>query len=159
MAYAAPIAFNVHGFAGSFVGDEGYTDEEMKLVNESRKILELPDLRVSVHCARVPVVSGHSEALWVETTEPIAPEAFRALLEEAPGVVVVDEPATSSFPTALDATGSDDVFVGRIRRDLGDPRTLAFWVVGDNLRKGAATNTVQIAELLVRDGLLTPAGV
>jgi aspartate-semialdehyde dehydrogenase len=158
-AYPRQIAFNVHGFAGSFVGDDGYTDEELKLINESRKILELPDLRVSPHCARVPVVYGHSEAIWVETTREISPEAFRELLEEAPGVVVVDEPESFTFPSPITAAGADDVFVGRIRRDLGDPRSLAFWVVGDNLRKGAATNTVQIAEILVRDGLLTRAGV
>jgi aspartate-semialdehyde dehydrogenase len=157
--YPKQIAFNVLGFAGSFVGDDGYTDEELKLVNETRKILELPDLRVSPHCSRVPVVYGHSEAVWVETKDELSPAAFRDLLAEAPGVVVADDPATFTFPTAITAAGSDDVFVGRIRRDLGDPRTLAFWVVGDNLRKGAATNTVQIAEILVRDGLLTRTSV
>jgi aspartate-semialdehyde dehydrogenase len=157
--YPKQIAFNVLGFAGSFVGDDGYTDEELKLVNETRKILELPDLRVSPHCSRVPVVYGHSEAVWVETKDELSPAAFRDLLAEAPGVVDADDPATFTFPTAITAAGSDDVFVGRIRRDLGDPRTLAFWVVGDNLRKGAATNTVQIAEILVRDGLLTRTSV
>ena len=157
--YPRQIAFNVLGFAGNFVGDEGYTDEELKLVDESRKILELPDLRVSVHCSRVPVIYGHSEAVWAETKEELSASAFRTLLEDAPGVIVSDEPDSFSFPSAIAAAGIDDVFVGRIRRDIGDPRTLAFWVVGDNLRKGAATNTVQIAELLVRGGLLARAEV
>ena len=155
--YAHPIAFNALPAAGSFVGDDGYTDEELKLVNESRKILELPDLRVSATCVRVPVVTGHSEAVWVETREPLSPDALRSLLADAPGVVVVDDPARHAYPTALQAAGSDEVYVGRIRRDLGAPNGLAFWVVSDNLRKGAATNAVQIAELLVRERLLAPA--
>jgi aspartate-semialdehyde dehydrogenase len=153
--YPRPIAFNVLPMAGAFAGEDGYTDEELKLVNESRKILELPDLRVSATCVRVPVVTGHSEAVWVETREPLGPEALRELLADAPGVVVHDDPGSHVYPTPLEAAGSDEVYVGRIRRDLGAPNGLAFWVVSDNLRKGAATNTVQIAELLVRDGLLT----
>jgi aspartate-semialdehyde dehydrogenase len=157
--YPHPIAFNVLPMAGAFAGDDGYTDEELKLVNESRKILELPDLRVSATCVRVPVVTGHSEAVWVETREPLAPDALRDLLADAPGVVVCDDPSAHVYPTPLAAAGSDEVFVGRIRRDLGVPNGLAFWVVSDNLRKGAATNTVQIAELLVRDGLLTRSSV
>jgi aspartate-semialdehyde dehydrogenase len=152
--YPHPIAFNALPVAGSFAGDDGYTDEELKLVYESRKILSVPDLRVSAMCVRVPVVSGHSEAVWVETREPLGPGDARALLREAPGVVVVDDPANNGYPTALQAAGTDDVYVGRIRRDLGVPNGLAFWVVSDNLRKGAATNAVQIAEILVRDGLL-----
>jgi aspartate-semialdehyde dehydrogenase len=153
--YPHRIAFNVIPMAGSFSGDDGYTDEELKLVNESRKILAVPDLRVSATCVRVPVVTGHSEAVWVETREPLAPEQLRDLLMEREGIVVVDDPAQHGYPTPLAAAGSDDVFVGRIRRDLGQDNGLAFWVVSDNLRKGAATNAVQIAELLVRDGLLT----
>ena len=152
--YPHPIAFNVLPMAGAFAGDDGYTDEELKLVNESRKILELPELRVSATCVRVPVVTGHSEAVWVETREPLSPDALRDLLADAPGVVVRDEPSAHVYPTPLAAAGSDEVYVGRIRRDLGVPNGLAFWVVSDNLRKGAATNTVQIAELLVREGLL-----
>ncbi len=147
--YPHPIAFNVLPVAGSFSGEDGYTDEELKLVHESRKILSLPDLRVSVMCVRVPVVSGHSEAVWVETRERLSPDDARALLREAPGVVVVDDPANGRYPTALQAAGTDDVYVGRIRRDLGVPNGLAFWVVSDNLRKGAATNAIQIAELLL----------
>lgn len=146
--YPQPIAFNALPVAGSFSGPDGYTDEELKLVHESRKILSLPELRVSVMCVRVPVVSGHSEAVWVETRDPLSADDVRALLREAPGVVVVDDPANSLYPTARTAAGTDAVYVGRIRRDLGVPNGLAFWVVSDNLRKGAATNAVQIAELL-----------
>jgi aspartate-semialdehyde dehydrogenase len=152
--YPHPIAFNAIPVAGSFAGDDGYTDEELKLVNESRKILELPDLRVSATCVRVPVVTSHSEAVWVQTRAPLAPDELRELLAGEPGVEVVDDPAGHAYPTALQAAGSDAVYVGRIRRDLGTENGLAFWVVSDNLRKGAATNAVQIAELLVRDGLL-----
>ena len=152
--YPHRIAFNVFP-AGTFTGDDGYTDEELKLVFETRKILSAPDLRVSVSCVRVPVVTGHSEAVWIETTRPMSPDELRDLLMEREGIVVVDDPASHAYPTPLDAAGSDDVFVGRIRRDLGCENGLALWVVSDNLRKGAATNAVQIAELLVRDGLLT----
>jgi aspartate-semialdehyde dehydrogenase len=152
--YPHPIAFNVIP-AGAFTGDDGYTDEELKLVNETRKILSAPNLRVSATCARVPVVTSHSEAVWVETREPLAPGDLRDLLASRPGITVLDDPATHTYPTAIAAAGSDDVFVGRIRRDLGCENGLAFWVVSDNLRKGAATNAVEIAELLVRDRLLT----
>jgi aspartate-semialdehyde dehydrogenase len=152
--YPHRIAFNVFP-TGTFTGDDGYTDEELKLVFETRKILEVPDLRVSATCVRVPVVTGHSEAVWVETTRPMSPDELRDLLMERAGIVVVDDPTTHAYPTPLDAVGSDDVFVGRIRRDLGCTNGLALWVVSDNLRKGAATNAVQLAELLVRDGLLT----
>jgi aspartate-semialdehyde dehydrogenase len=155
--YAHRIAFNVIPFAGALSGDDGYTDEELKLVNESRKILELPELRVSATCVRVPVVTSHSEAVWVRTREPIAPDEARALLAAEDGVTVVDDPTAHAYPMAIDAEGRDDVFVGRIRRDLGDPNALALWVVSDNLRKGAATNAVQIAQLLVRDRLLRSA--
>jgi aspartate-semialdehyde dehydrogenase len=155
--YAHQIAFNVLPFAGALSGDDGYTDEELKLVNESRKILELPDLRVSMTCVRVPVVTSHSESVWVRTREPIAPDEARALLAAEDGITVVDDPAANAYPTPIEAEGQDAVFVGRIRRDLGDPNALALWVVSDNLRKGAATNAVQIAELLVRDSLLRSA--
>ena len=155
--YPHRIAFNVLPFAGTLSGDDGYTDEELKLVNESRKILELPELRVSATCVRVPVVTSHSEAVWVRTREPIAPDEARALLAAEDGITVVDDPAANAYPMAIAAEGRDDVFVGRIRRDLGDPNALALWVVSDNLRKGAATNAVQITELLVRDSLLRSA--
>jgi aspartate-semialdehyde dehydrogenase len=152
--YPHQIAFNALPVAGSFAGDDGYTDEELKLVHESRKILSLPTLRVSAMCVRVPVITSHSEAVWLETRDPLTPEQARDILQEAPGVVVLDDPGTHTYPTAIQAAGSDEVYVGRLRRDLGVPNGLAFWVVSDNLRKGAATNAVQIAELLVRSGLL-----
>jgi aspartate-semialdehyde dehydrogenase len=155
--YAHRIAFNVLPFAGSLSGDDGYTDEELKLVNESRKILELPDLRISATCVRVPVVTSHSEAVWVRTREPIAPDEARALLAAADGITVLDDPAANVYPMAIEAEGKEGVLVGRIRRDLGDPNALALWVVADNLRKGAASNAVDIAELLVRDSLLRSA--
>jgi aspartate-semialdehyde dehydrogenase len=155
--YAHRIAFNALPFTGSLSGDDGYTDEELKLVNESRKILELPELRISVTCVRVPVMNAHSEAVWVRTREPIAPDEARALLSAESGITVVDDPASDAYPMAVDADGTDGVLVGRIRRDLGDANALALWVVADNLRKGAATNAVEIAELLVRDSLLRSA--
>jgi aspartate-semialdehyde dehydrogenase len=155
--YPHRIAFNALPFAGSLSGDDGYTDEELKLVNESRKILELPELRVSATCVRVPVMNSHSEAVWVRTREPISPDDARRLLAAEDGITVVDDPAANAYPMAIDADGQDGVLVGRIRRDLGDPNALALWVVADNLRKGAATNAVQIAELLVRDSLLRSA--
>jgi aspartate-semialdehyde dehydrogenase len=155
--YPHRIAFNALPFAGAWSGDDGYTDEELKLVAESRKILELPDLRVSATCVRVPVINSHSEAVWVRTREPIAPGDARALLAAEDGITVVDDPAADAYPMAIDADGQDGVLVGRIRRDLGDPNALALWIVADNLRKGAATNAVQIAELLVRDSLLRSA--
>jgi aspartate-semialdehyde dehydrogenase len=155
--YAHRIAFNALPFAGSLAGDDDYTDEELKLVNESRKILDLPDLRVSATCVRVPVLNSHSEAVWVRTQEPISPDEARALLAAEDGITVVDDPEAHQYPMAIDADGSDEVLVGRIRRDLGDPNGLALWVVADNLRKGAATNAVQIAELILRDRLLRSA--
>jgi aspartate-semialdehyde dehydrogenase len=147
--YPKPIAFDVLPVAGSPAGDDGYTDEELKLVNESRKILSLPDLRVSATCTRVPVVNGHSEAVWFETHDPLSPEAFRALLEAESGVTVLDDPANAVYPTTRQASGREGVLVGRIRRDLGAPNGLACWVVADNLRKGAASNAVDIAELVL----------
>jgi len=152
--YPHPLAFNVLPFAGAWSGDEGDTDEELKLVRESRKILELPELAVSATCVRVPVLNCHSEAVWVRTREPLSPEAARALLAAADGVTVVDDPAADAYPTPLEADGRDDVLVGRIRRDTGAERSIALWIVADNLRKGAATNAVQIAELALRDGLV-----
>jgi aspartate-semialdehyde dehydrogenase len=148
LVYPHRIAFNALPMAGVFVGDEGYTDEELKLVNESRKILERPHLRVSATCVRVPVITSHSEAVWVETRDPLSAAELRNLLATRPGITVVDDPATHRYPMAIDAAGRDGVFVGRIRRDLGTPNGLALWVVSDNLRKGAATNAVEIAELL-----------
>ena len=153
--YPHQIAFNVLAQAGSFAAGDDHTDEERKLINETRKILGDPEIRVSATCVRVPVVTGHSEAVNVETREPLSPERARELLAAAPGVTVVDDPAASRFPMAIEAAGRDDVFVGRIRRDPGNERALDLFVVADNLRKGAATNAVQIAELLVQRGLLS----
>ena len=152
--YPHRIAFNALAQAGSFPEGDDHTDEERKLINETRKILGDDSIRVSATCVRVPVVTGHSEAVNVETREPLAPERARELLEAAPGVTVVDDPAAGRYPMAIDAAGRDDVFVGRIRRDPGNERALDIWVVSDNLRKGAATNAVQVAELLVERGLL-----
>jgi len=152
--YPHPIAFNALAQAGSFAAGDDHTDEERKLINETRKILGDGEIRVSATCVRVPVVSGHSEAVNVETRQPLSPERARELLAAAPGVTVVDDPAAGRYPMALEAAGKDDVFVGRIRRDPGNERALDLWIVSDNLRKGAATNTVQLAELLVERGLL-----
>jgi aspartate-semialdehyde dehydrogenase len=147
--YPHQIAFNVVPQVETFKDGDDYTTEERKVIAESRKILGLPDLRITATCARVAVINCHSEALNVETREDLSPDACRELLARAPGVVVVDEPAKARYPLASQAAGHDEVFVGRIRRDESNPRTLNLWVVGDNLRKGAATNAVQIAELLL----------
>ncbi len=154
--YPHPIAFNALAQAGSFPAGDDHTDEERKLINETRKILGDEGIRVSATCVRVPVVTGHSEAVNVETKQPLSPERARQLLAAAPGVTVVDDPAAGRYPMAIEAAGRDDVFVGRIRRDPGNESALDLWVVSDNLRKGAATNTVQIAELLVERSLLGP---
>jgi aspartate-semialdehyde dehydrogenase len=153
-AYAHQIAFNALPHAGSFAAGDDHTDEERKLINETRKILGDPEIRVSATCVRVPVVTGHSEAVNVQTREELSPERARELLAAAPGVVVLDDPAAALYPLAIDAAGRDEVFVGRIRRDPGHERALDMWIVADNLRKGAATNAVQIAELLHERGLV-----
>ncbi|HWJ42685.1 MAG TPA: aspartate-semialdehyde dehydrogenase [Solirubrobacterales bacterium] len=152
--YPHQIAFNALAQAGSFADGDDHTDEERKLINETRKILGDPGIRVSATCVRVPVETGHSEAVNVETREPLDPARARDLLAAAPGVTVVDDPAAGRYPMAIDAAGKDDVFVGRIRRDPGNEKALDIWVVSDNLRKGAATNTVQLGELLIQRGLL-----
>jgi aspartate-semialdehyde dehydrogenase len=152
--YPHQIAFNVLAQAGSFAEGDDHTDEERKLINETRKILGDPEIKVSATCIRVPVVTGHSEAVNVETREPLDPEQARELLAAAPGVTVVDDPAAGRYPMAVDAAGKDDVYVGRIRRDAGNERALDIWIVADNLRKGAATNAVQLAELLIERGLV-----
>jgi aspartate-semialdehyde dehydrogenase len=153
-AYAHQIAFNALPHAGTFAAGEDHTDEERKLINESRKILGDPEIRISATCVRVPVVNGHSEAVNVQTRAELSPERARELLTAAPGVSVIDDPDAALYPLAIDATGKDDVFVGRIRRDPGHDRALDMWIVADNLRKGAATNAVQLAELLHQRGLL-----
>jgi aspartate-semialdehyde dehydrogenase len=148
--YPHPIAFNALPEIDTFL-DNGYTKEEWKVVTESRKILHLPELRISCTAVRIPVFVSHSEAVHVETRDPLTPERARRLFEAVPGVVVRDDPATHDYPLATEAAGRDEVFVGRVRTDpsIPDGRGIAFWVVSDNLRKGAATNAVELAELLV----------
>jgi aspartate-semialdehyde dehydrogenase len=152
--YAHQIAFNVLPHAGSFPPGDDHTDEERKLINETRKILGDPSIRISATCARVPVVTGHSEAVNVQTRDELSPERARELLAAAPGLIVLDDPEQASYPMAIEAAGRDEVFVGRVRRDAGHERALDLWIVADNLHKGAATNAVQIAELLHERGEL-----
>jgi aspartate-semialdehyde dehydrogenase len=148
--FPAPLALNVVPWAGSLV-DQGWSSEEMKIRNESRKILGLPDLKVSATCVRVPVVTGHSVAVHAVFGVEVDAESAREALRNAPGVILVDDPAAGEFPMPIDAVGTDPSWVGRIRRAVDDPRALDLFVTGDNLRKGAALNTAQIAELVVRD--------
>ncbi|MER7001554.1 aspartate-semialdehyde dehydrogenase [Dactylosporangium sp. NPDC000555] len=145
--FPAPLALNVVPWAGS-LRDAGWSSEELKLRNESRKILGLPDLKVSATCVRVPVVTGHSVAVHAVFGAEVDAEGAREVLRHAPGVILVDDPGAGEFPMPIDAVGTDPSWVGRIRRSVDDPRALDFFVTGDNLRKGAALNTAQIAELL-----------
>jgi aspartate-semialdehyde dehydrogenase len=149
--YPHAIAFNALPEIDVFL-ENGYTREEWKVVTESRKILHLPDLRVSCTAVRVPVFVSHSEAVHVETSKAISPDEARRAFAKVPGVVVMDDPAAHLYPIATQAAGKDEVFVGRVRTDPSIERGLVFWVVSDNLRKGAATNAVEIAEMLVARG-------
>ncbi len=149
--FAAPIAYNAVPLCEKFL-DNGYSSEELKLLNETRKIMEMPELDVAMTCVRVPVPVGHSATMLVETERGLTPEAAREALAAFPGVEVVDDPGRDVFPTPMQVEGRDEVLVGRIRRDLGSDR-LWLWQVSDNLRKGAATNAVQIAEEMIRRGL------
>ncbi len=155
-SYAHQIAFNALPHAGSFAEGDDHTDEERKLIDETRKILGDPAIGISATCVRVPVLTGHSEAVNVQTRNPLSPARARQLLAEAPGVVVIDDPPAARYPLAIEAVEQDAVLVGRIRRDPGHSRALDIWVVADNLRKGAATNAVQLAELLVARELIEP---
>jgi aspartate-semialdehyde dehydrogenase len=146
--YPAQIGFNCIPHIDDFDGD-GNTIEETKMILETRKIMGLRDLPVAATCVRVPVFRSHAIALNIETERDLGPDEARALLEKAPGVRVVDDPEAASYPTQIDAAGTDDVWIGRIRRDASVPHGLWMWVVADNLRKGAALNAVQIAELLI----------
>ncbi|MFY9705804.1 MAG: aspartate-semialdehyde dehydrogenase [Desulfobacterales bacterium] len=150
--YPHRIAFNCLPHIDRFL-DNGYTKEEMKMVNETRKILEDDRIGVTATTVRVPVFFGHSEAVNVETREKITVDAVRKILEKSPGVEVVDEPAKNRYPLATDAAGQDLTLVGRIRQDESIPNGINLWIVADNIRKGAATNAVQIAEILVKDYL------
>jgi len=149
--YPHPIAFNVLPEIDVFL-DNGYSREEWKVVTESRKILHLPGLRISCTAVRVPVFVSHSEAVHVETTKPMTPDQARRAFAAVPGVVVMDDPAAHVYPMATQAAGRDEVYVGRVRQDPSVEHGLAFWVVSDNLRKGAATNAIEIAEILLERG-------
>jgi len=155
--YPHQIAFNVLPQVETFKDGDDYTTEERKCMRETSKILGRDDIGVSATCARVPVFTGHSVSANVQTRDPLSPDECRQLLGGAPGVTVIDDPANGLYPTALDAAGRDDVLVGRIRRDPSHERCLNLWIVGNNLRKGAATNAVQLAELLHVRGLLGAA--
>ena len=146
------LAYNVIPQVDVFT-ENGYTKEEMKMFNETRKIMH-SDVRVSATCVRVPVMRAHSEAVWVETERPVSVEEAREAFASAEGVVLMDEPAEKSYPMPLPLAGVDAVYVGRIRSDLADPNSLTFWCVSDQIRKGAALNAVQIAEYLLRNGHL-----
>lgn len=149
--YPHQIAFNLLPEIDVFL-DDGYTKEEWKLVNETRKIFRDDSVAISATCVRVPVYAGHSEAIHVEFANPMNPEEARSILANAPGVKVLDDPSVSLYPHPWTAAGTDEVFVGRIRRDASNPNGLAMWVVADNVRKGAALNAVQIAEHLIARG-------
>src|SRR5215475_4354599 len=153
MAYKYPIDLNAIPQIDVFL-DNGYTKEEMKMVNETRKIMRDDTIRVTATTVRIPVMGGHSEAVNVEFENEFDLAEVRSLLSKAPGVIVVDDPATQQYPMPKDAHERDEVFVGRLRRDETQPKTLNMWVVSDNLRKGAATNAVQIAEYLLARNLL-----
>jgi len=151
--YKHRIAFNLIPEIGS-IKDDGYTSEELKMVNETRKIMHAPDLAIVTTCVRVPVFVSHSAAVFAEFTNPITPEQFRSYLQEQCGVVVEDDLPNSVYPRPFEAAGKDAVFAGRIRKDLSIPNAIAYWVVGDNLRKGAALNALQIAELMIQRGMI-----
>ncbi len=149
--FAYQLAYNVIPHVDVFQ-DNGYTKEEMKMYNETKKIMHCPDLEVSATCVRVPVMRAHSEAVWVETSEPLTVEQARQAFSAAEGLVVVDDPAAKQYPMPLFVADKDPVYVGRIRKDLTNPNGLAFWVVGDHIKKGAALNAVQIALYMIAHG-------
>jgi aspartate-semialdehyde dehydrogenase len=148
--FPAPLVLNVVPWAGS-LKDDGWSSEEMKVRNESRKILGLPALRVAATCVRVPVVTTHSVAVHATFATPVEQLRAQEVLRDAPGVLLVDDPAAAEFPTPIDVVGTDPTWVGRVRRSLDDPRSLDLFVCGDNLRKGAALNTAQVAELVAAE--------
>ena len=146
-AFPAQIAFNLFPHVDVFLKN-GYTREEMKMVNETRKIMDAPEMGISATCVRVPVLRAHSEAVWIETERKLTPQEAREILEKAPGIVVKDEPVAGGYPMPWDVDKTVETYVGRIREDFSHPRGLAFWVVADQLYKGAALNSIQIAEVL-----------
>ena len=155
--YPHQIAFNLLPEIDVFL-DNGYTKEEWKLAEETKKIMHADDIAVSATCVRVPVFTGHGEAIHVEFSQPMSPDEAKRILNQAPGVKVLDDPAISLYPQPWSADGTDEVFVGRIRQDASHPRGLAMWVVADNLRKGAALNAVQIAEEAIKRDWISPGG-
>ncbi len=152
-AYKYPIDLNVIPQIDVFL-ENGYTKEEMKMVKETCKIMRDDSIKVTATTVRIPVMGGHSESVNVEFQNEVDMDELRAILRSAPGVIVTDDPANHEYPMPMDAHEKDDVFVGRIRRDESQPRTVNMWIVSDNLRKGAATNAVQIAEYLLAKNLL-----
>jgi len=154
--YPHQIAFNVLPEIDVFL-DNGYTKEEWKLVEETRKIMHAEDIAISATCVRVPVFTGHSIAVNIEFSQPMSPEEARRILAQAPGVKIMDDPVISLYPQPWSAAGTDEVFIGRIRRDASRPDGLVMWIVADNLRKGAALNTVQIAEEMIKREWIHPS--
>ncbi|MDE6860101.1 MAG: aspartate-semialdehyde dehydrogenase [Duncaniella sp.] len=146
--FAYQLAYNLIPHIDVFT-DNDYTKEEMKMYNETKKIMHAPNLEVSATCIRVPVMRAHSEAVWVETEQPISVADARKAFENAEGLVVIDEPAEKKYPMPLDAAGSDPVYAGRLRKDIANPNGLTFWLVGDQIKKGAALNAVQIAQYML----------
>ena len=148
--FAYQLAYNVIPQVDVFM-DNGYTKEEMKMYNETKKIMHAPDLDVSAMCVRVPVMRAHSEAVWVETESPLTLDQVRDAFSKAEGLVVLDDPARKKYPMPLDIADQDPVYVGRLRKDLTNPNGLAFWIVGDQIKKGAALNAVQIALYMLKN--------
>ena len=151
--YPHQIAFNLLPEIDVFL-DNGYSKEEWKMMQETRKIMHSPDIAISATCVRVPIYIGHAEAVHVEFPRRISPDEVRSILAESPGVRVLDDPEVSLYPQPWSVAGQDDVFVGRIREDLSHPQGIAMWIVADNIRKGAALNAVQIAEMMMKRGWL-----
>ncbi len=149
--FAYQLAYNVIPQIDVFT-DNGYTKEEMKMYHETKKIMHAPSLEVSATCVRVPVMRAHSEAIWVETEQPVSLEDARQALEKAEGIVMLDDPANKQYPMPLDIADKDPVYVGRLRKDITCDRGLSFWIVGDQIKKGAALNAVQIAQYLIANG-------
>ena len=153
VVYPKQLAYNV--VPGGWRPEaDGYNEEEVKIVNETRKIMHLPELRITATCVRVPVPVGHGESVFIETRDPITADEVRTLLGSSPGVIVEDDPHARLYPTPQQVAGKDDVYVGRIRKDHSTPRGIALWIVSDNVRKGAALNAVQIAEQALEMGLV-----
>jgi aspartate-semialdehyde dehydrogenase len=155
-SFPYPLAFNLFPH-NTKINDQGYCEEEMKMVHETRKIMGVPDLRLTATCVRVPVLRAHAESINIEFDQPFDVAVARAAIAKAPGVELVEDWENNYFPMPIDASGKDDVLVGRIRRDISHPNGLELWLCGDQIRKGAALNAVQIAELLAAKGWVKPA--